>query len=133
MLLIRGKINKRRLTNTSPGGDRPISFYEHSLEKRNEIKEKIRKKSIGRVPSEDTKLKMSKSHKKLDKSYLKKYTKGKNNGRAFPVYQYSLSGGFLKKWDYAQEAVRYFGLHRAAITCCIAGRQKTAGGYIWKK
>lgn len=131
--LVRENKSKRKLTNTSPGGDRPISFYEHSVEKQNEIREKIRKKSIGRVLSEETKRKMSESQKKLDKSYLKKYTKGKNNGRAFSVYQYSLSGEFLRKWDYAQEAVRHFGLNRASITHCITGRQKSAGGYLWSK
>lgn len=131
--LIKNNKKKRNLTNTSPGGNKPISFYEHSIEKQKEIRQKIRKKSIGRVVSDETKIKMSKSQKKIDKSHLKKYTKGKNNGRAFPVYQYSLSGEFLKKWDYAQQAVRHLGLHRAAITCCINGKQKSAGGYIWKK
>lgn len=131
-VLIRKNKNKRRLTNTSQGGYRPMLFHEYSVEKQNEIREKIRKKSIGRVASEEARRKMSESQKKIDKSHLKNYTKGKNNPRSFPVYQYSLSGELLRKWDYANQAVRELKMNRTAITDCLKGRQKTAKGFIWK-
>jgi hypothetical protein len=130
--LIKNNKKKRKLTNLSKGGDAPIKFKDHSLEKQNKIKEKIRKASLGRKIPFETRRKMSESQKKLNKEHLLMYTKGKNNPRAFAVYQYTIDGVFLKKWDYANQAVRELKMNRTAITDCLKGRQKTAKGFVWK-
>lgn len=73
--------------------------------------------------SKETKDKISKSHlgKKLSKETIIKKSK--------PINQYNLEGNFIKEWISAKEARKYF---KGDIVACIQGRQKTAGGYIWK-
>lgn len=122
----------RRLTNTSPGGSRPMLFSERTKEQQSEIIEKIRKKAIGREISKETRKKMSDAQKKLDKTHLLKYTVGKDNGRAKPVLQYDLNGDFVKKWDYVRGAAKELDINKSNIYGCSGGYQKTAGGYIWK-
>lgn len=97
-----------------------------------ETKDKIRIKAKGRKVSEETRLKMSLIHKKNKTgSWLE--SKGHKNGKAYKVYQYSIDGLFLKEWDCAKYAINFYNLNKTAITDCLKGRQKTAGGYIWRK
>ena len=97
-----------------------------------ETRNKIGAKAKGRKPSEQTKLKMSLSHKK-NKTGDWLETKGHKNGRAFKVYQYSLDGVLLNEWECAQYAVKFYNMNRTSITDCLNGRQKTAAGFIWTK
>jgi hypothetical protein len=97
-----------------------------------ETRNKIGAKAKGRKPSEQTKLKMSLSHKK-NKTGDWLETKGHKNGRAFKVYQYSLDGVLLKEWECAQYAVKFYNMNRTSITDCLNGRQKSAKGFIWTK
>jgi hypothetical protein len=56
-----------------------------------------------------------------------------DNGRAYPVHQYSLSGEFLKTWNCAKDAINYYNINKTGITDCLNRRQKTCKGFIWKK
>jgi hypothetical protein len=96
-----------------------------------ETKNKIREKAIGRKISTETKKKMSLTHKENKTGNWLKYN-GHENGRAFKVYQYSINGDFIKEWDCAKYAIDYYNLNRSAISGCLKGRQKSAGGFIWK-
>lgn len=49
------------------------------------------------------------------------------------VYQYDLLGNFIKKWDCISDVQRCLNIIVTHITACCNGRQKTAGGYIWKR
>jgi hypothetical protein len=89
-------------------------------------------KLIEGFSSEQTKLKMSLSHKK-NKTGDWLETKGHKNGRAFKVYQYSLDGVLLNEWECAQYAVKFYNMNRTSITDCLNGRQKSAKGFIWTK
>jgi hypothetical protein len=129
------------LCNISDGGNGGYLSEEINLKRKNslmghfvseETKEKIRLKSTGRKASKETKLKMSLTHKK-NKTGNWLESKGHNNGRAFNVHQYTKDGIFIKTWGCAQYAINEYKLNRTAITDCIKGRQKTAGGYIWSK
>ena len=46
-----------------------------------------------------------------------------------PVNQYDLKGNFIKRWDSIKEPSLFYNCY---ISGCVRGRQKTAGGYIWK-
>lgn len=97
--------------------------------------------------SEDSKLKMSISRKGLlsgknnpmygrheDNPMYGKY--GKNHPSSKPVYQYSLDGIFIKKWDSMTEAVISLGKTQSAVTyisACCRGKIRTALGYIWRR
>jgi hypothetical protein len=97
-----------------------------------ETKEKIRLKAKGRKASDATKLKMSLVHKE-NKTGIWLESKGHKNGNSFPVYQYTKEGIFIKKWDCAKYAIDNYNLNKTAITDCLKGRQKTAGGFMWLK
>ena len=62
----------------------------------------------------------------------KKY--GRVNGRitSKPVLQYSVDGKLIKEWPSVREAKRKLGIDNSSISRCCKGRQRTAGGYIWK-
>ena len=97
-----------------------------------ETKDKIRQKAIGRKASDSVKNKMSETRKKNNSGHWFNNV-GHNNSRAYKVYQYSLDGQFIKEWECAKYAVVFYSLHNSAISCCINGKQKSAGGYIWSK
>lgn len=93
-------------------------------------KEKIRIAAKGRKASIITKYKMSETHKNNKTgSWLK--SEGHYNGRAKKVYQFDLSGNFIKEWECAAYACKELGIHKSCISEVIKGKQKTAGGYFW--
>ena len=94
--------------------------------------------------SKETKLKMSKSRKGLlagnkNPMYGRHETNpaygkfGKEHPASKKVYQYDLLGNFIKEWDCLSEVQRHLNILVTHITACCNGRQKTAGGYIWKR
>ncbi len=48
------------------------------------------------------------------------------------IQQYSLKGELIEEWKQAKLAAAYVGTSIVNIRGCLIGRQKTAGGYIWK-
>jgi hypothetical protein len=124
---------KRNLVNSTIGGDRPPKLNELDEELYKQTVLKISEKCKDRKYSIETKQKMSDSQKKVSREYLKVYHKGKNNPRAFKVAQYDLEKNLIKVWDYAKQAINELNLDSTSISNCLSGRQKTAGGFIWKK
>ena len=49
-----------------------------------------------------------------------------------PVLQFDQNGIFVKEWEYINQARDFLGIDPSTIVRCCKGRQKTAGGYIWK-
>ena len=56
--------------------------------------------------------------------------KGKANG--VPVYQYTKSGDFVKKYPSLESAAVSNGFQSSPIQNCCCGRSKTSYGFIWK-
>lgn len=94
--------------------------------------------------SDETKLKMSKSRKGLlagnkNPMYGRHETNpaygkfGKEHPASKKVYQYDLLGNFIKEWRCLSDVQRHLNILVTHITACCNGRQKTAGGYIWKR
>jgi hypothetical protein len=48
------------------------------------------------------------------------------------IVSYDLDGNIIKEYPSIGEACRKSGILRRLITLCVNGRQKTAGGFIWK-
>lgn len=84
----------------------------------------IRAKNIGRVHSEEEKAKRRKSLKGKQAGILHHSIK--------PVLQFDRNGIFVKEWEYINQARDCLGIDPSTIIRCCKGRQKTAGGYIWK-
>jgi group I intron endonuclease len=53
-------------------------------------------------------------------------------GKYLPILQYSLDGIFIREWESIKEARESQGKSRPDIMACLQGRQKQAGGCIWK-
>ena len=49
------------------------------------------------------------------------------------VYQYSKNGDFIRKYKSIQEASDLTGIRHSSISNAVHGRNKTGGGFIWKK
>ena len=74
-------------------------------------------------------------HRKFDYTEeMRKRVSEKSRGRVGRhriIKQYSLMGKFIKEFYSAREAERETGIIHTSIANVLAGRTKTAGGYIW--
>lgn len=50
-----------------------------------------------------------------------------------PVYQYDMQMRLINIWPTASHAAQALGLGNSHISSAISGRQKTAGGFIWRR
>ena len=125
-----------------------------------ETRKKMSEGQRGRTATEETRKKMSKSHKgKFNEKWLENFEKGipyrfikgqpaHNKGvpmseeqkekcsktwfKGKEIEQYSLDGVFIKKWNGLIDAERELHIFRASICSCCKGKQKQAGGFVWK-
>jgi len=101
--------------------------------------------STGTKHSDETKKKMSESHKGIVKdevwrTNLSKSLTGKSKSKEhiaklrechkIPVLQYTKDGEFIKEWAGACDAMRELNIHQISSVC--KGKQKSAGGFTWK-
>lgn len=49
-----------------------------------------------------------------------------------PVFQYTLDGVFIRRWDSYSEAAEALDANRGNISNCVFGRCKSTKGFIWK-
>lgn len=49
-----------------------------------------------------------------------------------PILQYDLQGNLIAEYDSVLEAGKQCGIWKGGISTVLKGKQKTAGGYIWK-
>ena len=137
--------------NATIGGD-GISFYSHSQETIEKIKEsnrgkkaseakkqKISAAKLGQHHSSETKEKISSAY-----GYIWRYKKEKdyplhidvsNNARAQfykAVLQFSKEGNLIATYDSILKASLATDIKRRAISNCLYGWSKIAGGYIWR-
>lgn len=71
------------------------------------------------------------------KSYNKKYgyniSNNSNQPKSFsiPVYQFTMNGNLIKKWNSCQEAGDYLGIDGSGLNKCAKGKYRFYYGYIW--
>jgi group I intron endonuclease len=80
--------------------------------------------NYGQKLSDETRRKISESRKG-------KYTGG-NSPTAKKIQQYNLDGVLIQIWDSISDASNKLNINRCCIGGCAQGRQKTAGGFIWR-
>lgn len=49
-----------------------------------------------------------------------------------PILQFDTNGNYIKEWEYIKQVTDTLGIAGSNITRCCRGKQKTAGGYVWK-
>ena len=95
--------------------------------------EKITKSSKNRTHSEESKNKMKKPKPKNFGEKISKLKKGKPLGPSKilkEVEQFDLNGKLLKLWESITKVENELKIYNINAVC--KGKQKTAGGYIWK-
>ncbi len=95
-----------------------------SKEEKSLIGQKIRQSRIknGTVNlTQETKIKISNSLKGRKITW--------DRGVNLKVEQYDLEGNFIREWISIAEARRGV---QGDVQACLSGKQKTAGGYLWK-
>ena len=97
----------------------------HSEWRRKQKSEYQKGRGIGRKYSEESKKKMSETHKKL-------YSDGYKHPMMKKILQYDFNGNFIKEWDSTNNAANTLNIQRTGITSCLKKRNKSAGGFIWK-
>lgn len=106
--------------------------FKLSEEKRRKLsmnRQGINSVGYGFYPSEATKKKMSDSAK--GKVFKKETRKKLSDSKKKPVYQYDLSGNFIKEFDCAIQAADTLGINRGNLCSCCRNVSKSAGGYFW--
>lgn len=137
--------NDRNGYNATLGGDGGFGM-KHS----DETKEKIRQKALGRVVTEEAKLKMSKSHKNRDydtdemarrarlgnsKRWSKEGEREKaslTNAGNRTILKCDKEGNVIEEFRSISEAARVIGKSRQSLSKCVTGNAKSAYGFIWK-
>lgn len=71
--------------------------------------------------SDETKKKLSESHKKID-----------NYWNRIPICRYTRYGDFIKKWESSFHASSELNIDFSTIRSSCRGEVKLVGGYIWK-
>lgn len=91
---------------------------------------------LGKKHSEESKTKMSLSRKgktyKLTPEGLKKKQEAIRISHSKKVEQYTADGIFMKFYESLAEASKTTNINRTCIGEVCNGRQKTAGGFVWK-
>jgi hypothetical protein len=107
---------KQKISKSNQGKVKPLGFGENIRKNRNHslISEKLK----GRTLSNETKLKQS----------LAKKNKPSNSSKK--IIQFDIEYNFIKEWDSITEAKKSLG--KGDIQSCVLGKQKTAGGFIWR-
>ena len=72
------------------------------------------------------KVKMKMTGRKQDKERVIRNSKYTN------ILQFSKDGKFIKKWDLIIDIEKELDIDHWGIYAVLNGKQKTAGGYIWK-
>ncbi len=99
-----------------------------------ETKEKIRKKAIGRKMSDDFKEKcrINNTGKKVSQKTKDKMSKSQLGKHSIKTNQYDLDGNYIKTWNSAREAAKYYNIDEGNITQCCRKRSKSCNNFIWR-
>jgi group I intron endonuclease len=88
------------------------------------MKEAVRKHSIG------NQYHLGKKHTEESKKKMSQKMKGRIAYNRIPVFQYSLSGAYINKFDSMAEAKK--NTQASEICAVCAGSRKSSGGYMWR-
>ena len=66
-------------------------------------------------------------------SHLENNLYRKTGNYPIAVIQYSLSGEEINRYTSYSQAEKETGIDHSGISACCRGKQKTAGGFVWKK
>jgi group I intron endonuclease len=101
----------------------------------------------GQTRNSETKLKMSVAKKNKEITWGDKISEAKQNNpfkyseeskqkmrenSGIPILQFTKDNQFVKEYHSAKQAERETGVKNDNICCCLKGKSKSAGGFIWR-
>mgnify|MGYP000066500154 CR=1 FL=1 len=116
--------HKRNIGNAQKAiGNKPPGWFGKKRGQDYCQKMSVRFKEMNHLPPSRKGSTISKEHKEAISKASKK-----------EVYQFSLDGDLIKKWNSILEALQALGknIKSSSISECLSGRNKTAYGFIWK-
>lgn len=118
-------------------------------------REKIRKANLGKKASDETRRRLSESHKgqiswmkgRTHSEEVKRIISQKQIGvkqkqdtidkrvkhLLIPILQYDLNGNFIREWNSARDAGIELNIKCKHISCCVLDKRYYANGFIWRK
>lgn len=135
--------SRAKISSAKEGLPPPVKGKKYSDESR--YKQSVAR--LGKKDSLETRLKKSKSMTGVKKSKehslnISKAQSGENNNmfgvtgydnkRSKPIEQFNLDGKFIKEWANCRIASKETNIHFVGINNCCLGKNKTAGGFVWK-
>lgn len=128
--LILSQIAKERLSEPE---NHPFYGKRHS----DATKKKLSEINTGKHITEETRKKISianagEKNNMFGKTHSDEVKELLSQLKKKPVWQYSLSGDFLKEWDSAMDAELSLGISGHGISDCCNNVDKTCYGYIWR-
>lgn len=69
---------------------------------------------------------------KYNANYGTRNKRSRDNGPLVSVDQYELDGTFVRNWESASDAARFYRIRIENITRVCKGRRKTTAGYLWR-
>lgn len=125
-----GKDNPNYGNHKLAGKNNPFYGKTHS----EESLAKMRSSSTGKKASDETRRKMSESHKGLlsgEKNPMYGVTGSKHHA-AKSVEQYTKDGAFVRRWGAIADIERELGIAHNSVSRCCKGKLKSCGGFIWR-
>lgn len=89
-------------------------------------KKRMKENNPMKNPEVAKKVSMKITGRKQDKERVIRNSKHTN------ILQFSKDGKFIKKWDLVSDITKELGVDHCCIYAVLNGKQKTAGGYIWR-
>lgn len=89
-------------------------------------KKRMKENNPMKNPEVAKKVSMKMTGRKQDKERVIRNSKHTN------ILQFSKDGKLIKKWDLVSDITKELGIDHCCIYAVLNGKQKTAGGYIWR-
>ena len=140
--------------NLEEGGNLGKIIHPSSREKMREAKLGEKNFNFGKPRTDETKVKIGLAHKGLThteetKALISSKKKGTQVGENNPFFnrthtpetkaklgtavdKYTKDGEFMETFTTVTSAAQSAGADRRNVSACLTGKQKTAGGYVWK-
>lgn len=116
------RIGYDKLLNKKPGGGTTKEHWSET--RRNNLIERV----VNMNKSDWKRRQLSETKKNKKRQNIA----NENHGRAKARLQYDLEGKLIKRWNTAKEASIALNIASNSIGLCCTGKNKTAGGFIWK-